>query len=124
MNITGSMPRRTASLYDFGQGMTYLLSWTGGMRCLIPDFHVILDIRNEAAVAFLALKQWDEYGYNNAAYTTLYKLLGEDQSLEDFCHELERSTNNKTVSILLVIILLAFTLCLGSIMFCISAGDW
>ena len=52
------------------------------------DFHVILDIRNEAAVAFLALKQWDEYGYNNAAYTTLYKLLGEDQSLEDFCREL------------------------------------
>ena len=76
------------------------------------DFHVILDIRNEAAVAFLALKQWDEYGYNNAAYTTLYKLLGEDQSLEDFCRELERSTNNKTVSILLVIILLV-TLCLG-----------
>ena len=40
------------------------------------------------------------------SYTTLYKLLGEDQSLEDFCRELERSTNNKTVSILLVIILL------------------
>ena len=42
------------------------------------DFHVILDIRNEAAVAFLALKQWDEYGYNNAAYTTLNKLLCEN----------------------------------------------
>lgn len=40
------------------------------------DFHVILDIRNEAAVSFLALKQWDDYSYNNAAYTTLYKLLG------------------------------------------------
>ena len=76
------------------------------------DFHVILDIRNEAAVAFLALKQWDDYSYNNGAYTTLYKLLGEDQSLEEFCRELERSTNNKMVSILLVIILLV-TLCLG-----------
>lgn len=76
------------------------------------DFHVILDIRNEAAVAFLALKQWDEYSYNNGAYTTLYKLLGEDQTLEDFCRDLERSTNNKTVSILLVVVLLV-TLCLG-----------
>ncbi len=76
------------------------------------DYHVILDIRNEAAVAFLALKQWDDYSYNNAAYTTLYKLLGEDQSLEEYCRELERSTNNKMVSILLFAILF-FALILG-----------
>lgn len=76
------------------------------------DFHVILDIRNEAAVAFLALKKWDDYSYNNAAYTTLYKLLGEDQSLEDYCRQLERSTNNKLVSILLFAALF-FTLFLG-----------
>lgn len=65
------------------------------------DFHVILDIRNEAAVAFLALKQWEAYSYNNAAYTALYKLLGEDRSLEKYCRELERSTTNKMVGILL-----------------------
>ena len=76
------------------------------------DFHVILDIRNEAAVSFLALKQWDDYSYNNAAYTTLYKLLGEDQSLEEYCRQLERSTNNKMVGILLAVILL-FVLLLG-----------
>lgn len=74
------------------------------------DFHVILDIRNEAAVAFLALKKWKAYTYNNTAYTTLYKLLGEDQSLEEYCQQLERSTNNKTVSILLVSILSFFFL--------------
>ena len=39
-------------------------------------------------------------------------MLGEDQSLEYFCRELERSTNNKMVSILLVAILLV-ALCLG-----------
>lgn len=86
------------------------LDWWNGM--FNSDYHVILDIRNEAAVAFLALKQWDNYSYNNGAYTTLYKLLGEDQSLEDFCRKLERSTNNKMVSILLVVLLL-ITLCLG-----------
>lgn len=69
------------------------------------DFHVILDIRNEAAVAFLALKQWNAYSYNNDAYTSLYKLLGEDRSLEDYCRQLERSTNNKVVGIWLFVIL-------------------
>lgn len=76
------------------------------------DYHVILDIRNEAAVAFLALKQWNNYTYNNVAYTTLYKLLGEDQSLEEYCKQLERSTTNKMVSILLIAVLF-FTLCIG-----------
>ncbi|MDR0987885.1 MAG: DUF5113 domain-containing protein, partial [Prevotellaceae bacterium] len=67
------------------------------------DFHVILDIRNEAAVAFLALKQWDAYYYNNTIYTTLYKLLGEDRSLEAYCRTLERSAGNRQVGILLFI---------------------
>lgn len=70
------------------------------------DFHVILDIRNEAAVAFLALKQLDAYRYNNDAYTALYKLSGEDQSLEGYCRQLERSTTNKTVGLILCTLLL------------------
>ncbi|KAA6341372.1 Adaptive-response sensory-kinase SasA, partial [termite gut metagenome] len=70
------------------------------------DFHVILDIRNEAAVAFLALKQWEAYNYNNIAYTTLYKLLGEDQSLEGYCRQLEASTSNKTAGIVLCSLLI------------------
>lgn len=93
-----------------GAGQSAELVWWNEM--FNSDFHVILDIRNEAAVAFLALKQWDAYSYNNAAYTTLYKLLGEDQSLEDYCRQLERSTNNKMVGILLGGILL-FALVLG-----------
>ena len=77
------------------------------------DFHVILDVRNEAAVAFLALKEWEAYSYNNAAYTTLYKLLGEDQSLEEYCRRLERSTTHKTIGVALALLLLAL-LVLGS----------
>ncbi|MDR0961772.1 MAG: DUF5112 domain-containing protein [Mediterranea sp.] len=67
------------------------------------DFHVILDIRNEAAVAFLSLRRWDAYSYNNTAYTTLYKLLGEDRSLEAYCNALERSTSNRLVGIFIFI---------------------
>lgn len=101
-------PRRYMALA--GNDTPAELDWWN--RLFNTDYHVILDIRNEAAVAFLALKQWDEYRYNNGAYTTLYKLLGEDQSLETFCRELERSTNNKLVSVLLVAMLLV-ALCLG-----------
>ncbi len=86
------------------------LSWWG--EGFDSDYHVILDIRNEAAVAFLALKQWSAYDYNNRAYTVLYKLLGEDSSLEAYCRELERSTTNKTVGIWLFVLLFV-TLALG-----------
>lgn len=74
------------------------------------DYHVILDIRNEAAVAYLALKQLDEYSYNNSAFTDLYKLQGEDKSLEAYCRQLERSTTNKTVGIIICIVLLVASL--------------
>lgn len=74
------------------------------------DFHVILDVRNEAAVAFLALKQWEAYRYNNFAYTSLYKLLGEDRSLANYYQTLQRRIDHKSValvsSILLLLILL------------------
>ncbi|WP_294630516.1 DUF5113 domain-containing protein [uncultured Bacteroides sp.] len=74
------------------------------------DYHVILDIRNEAAVAFLALKQLDAYNYNNSAFTGLYKLQGEDQTLETYCRQLERSNTNKTVGIILCFVLLIVSL--------------
>lgn len=53
----------------------------------------------------------DAYTYNNVAYTALYKLTGEDQSLEGYCRQLERSTTNKTVGIILCILLLVASLC-------------
>ena len=70
------------------------------------DYHIILDVRNEAAVAFLALKEWEAYRYNNFAYTSLYKLLGEDRSLEAYCHTLQRHTDHKSVALVCSILLL------------------
>lgn len=63
------------------------------------DYHVILDIRNESAVAALALQRWNLYKYNNTAYTSLFKLLGEDHRLGDYCRRMQRSSNNKIVVI-------------------------
>lgn len=70
------------------------------------DYPVIMDIRNGAAVSLLALKRWDAYSYNNKAFTALYKLTSEDQSLEAYCRELEGSTTNKIVGIILCFLLL------------------
>jgi signal transduction histidine kinase len=74
------------------------------------DFHVILDVRNEAAVAFLALKKIDGYRYNNDAYTSLYKLFGEDKSLGEYCRHLQKLTTNKTVELSICFILLITTI--------------
>ena len=40
---------------------------------LAVNFNIILDIRNESAVAALALHEWQLYHYNNRIYTQLYK---------------------------------------------------
>ena len=91
-----------------GEGTPAEISWWNEL--FDSDYHVILDIRNEAAVAFLALKQLDAYSYNNSAFTDLYKLQGEDQTLEAYCKQLERSNTNKTVGIILCFVLLVVLL--------------
>ena len=91
-----------------GEGTPAEISWWNEL--FDSDYHVILDIRNEAAVAFLALKQLDAYSYNNSAFTELYKLQGEDQTLEAYCRQLERSNTNKTVGIILCFVLLIVSL--------------
>lgn len=82
-----------------GEGAAAELTWFE--RGFETDYFVLLDVRNEAAVAFLALDSLAAYRYNNAAYTALYKQVGEDRSLEDYCRRMQLSANNKTVAIIL-----------------------
>lgn len=76
------------------------------------DYHIILDIRNEAAVASLATKQWARYRLNNKGYTRLYKLLGEDSTLETYCQSMQRSASNSALAIWLIVILVLLFLIL------------
>lgn len=87
-----------------GDGTPAEIEWWN--RMYDSDFHVVLDIRNEAAVAFLALKELDGYEYNNDAYTSLYKLLGEDKSIGEYCRHLQRSATNKTVELFICFVLI------------------
>ena len=70
------------------------------------DYYIILDIRNEVAVASLAVKNFSKYYYNNKAYTTLYKQISEDKSLEQYCHNMQKSANNKMVAIMLFMVMI------------------
>ena len=70
------------------------------------DYNIILDMRNETAVADLALHQWVAYHYNNRAYTQLFKETSADNSLDEYVHVMQQSENSKNVAVVLLIMLL------------------
>ena len=95
----------------------YLMRRMGNPSLLAPEikwFHdslrtnyqVILDIRNESAVAALALHQWQLYSYNNRIYTQLFKELSADNTLDDYCRTMQQSQTNKTIAVILLVLML------------------
>ena len=69
------------------------------------NFQILLDIRNESAVAALALHEWQLYEYNNRIYTQLFKELSADSSLDSYCRTMQQSQTNKQVAIILLVFL-------------------
>ena len=69
------------------------------------NFNILLTIRNESAVAALALHQWQLYQYNNRIYTQLFKELSADSTLDDYCRKMQQSQTNKQVAIILLVFL-------------------
>ena len=72
---------------------------------LTTNFDIVLDIRNETAVAALALHQWDLYHYNNKVYTQLFKEISSDNTLSNYCKTMQRTENNKEIAMVLLILL-------------------
>ena len=70
------------------------------------DYAVILNMRNEIAVAALALHNWKLYEYNNTVYTQLFRLYSADRTLDDYVKVLQKSDVNKNVAIIILILLL------------------
>lgn len=70
------------------------------------DYNVILDIRNESAVAALALHKWNLYESNNKVYTQLFRELSSDKTLDDYVRTMQVSETSKTVAVALLILLL------------------
>ena len=70
------------------------------------NYQIILDIRNESAVAALSLHQWSLYNYNNKVYTQLFKEMSADNTLTDYCRTMQQSQINKRIAMILLIVLL------------------
>lgn len=69
------------------------------------NYDILLTMRNESAVASLALHQWSRYQYNNRIYTQLFKELSADATLGDYCRKMQQSQTNKQVAIILLVLL-------------------
>ena len=103
---------RTLKQHDSNDTLRYIetdvippeISWYH--KHLRFDYNVILDIRNETAVANLALHEWDAYNYNNRVYTLLFRETSADNSLGEYVRVMQRSENNKNVAIILLVLLL------------------
>ena len=89
------------SLYSDGEAAE--LAWLAGH--FDTDYYILLDVRNEAAVASLALNDFRRYRYNNAAYASLYKRLSRDSSLEEYCRQMRQSAGNKRIALSIFILI-------------------
>lgn len=90
-------------LQSTGNGAAHELTWWS--KNFDTDYYIILDVRNEAAVAALALKDFQRYRYNNAAYTALYRQISKDNNLEQYCESMEQSSTNKQIGLALLVVM-------------------
>jgi len=91
------------TLYNDGDEAAAELDWF--YKQLPIDYQVILNIRNEIAVAAMALHRWNVYEYNNKAYTQLFRESSADKTLPDYIKTMQQSDTNKNVAIVLLICL-------------------
>lgn len=100
--------------------MSEMTWWRNAM---FPDsltediFYNLLDIRNETAVAALALHKWSLYRYNNAIYTQLYRLVHEDKELVQHYERMQAVVNYRQAAIVLCVTLLLLLLAVYIVMY-------
>jgi signal transduction histidine kinase len=80
------------------------LKWFGDS--LRMPYNVILDMRNEVAVAALALHDWDTYNYNNNLFVRLFRECSADYSLAKYVQQTQLARDGKNVAVILLTILL------------------
>ncbi len=96
--------KKLLKLYD-EEVMAEVEWWNEGF---VTDYQTIIQMRNEAAIAALALKRWDLYHYNNEIFNRLHKLSSQDVEMERRCSEIkDANSNRKTMLALLVLAIIA-----------------
>ena len=69
------------------------------------DYGTILDVRNETAVAALALRNWSLYSYNNAVYTQLFRDCSADNTIATYVRTMQQAENNRSVAMIMLIVM-------------------
>lgn len=80
------------------------LSWF--RDSLDADYDVILDVRNETAVAALALHRWGLYAYNNAVYTQLFRMRSADNTIQSDVRKMQNAESNRNIAVIMLVALL------------------
>lgn len=66
---------------------------------VIADYSLILALRNETAVAALALHKMDLYNYNNQVYTRLFRECSTDNTLPMYIKMMQKAESNRNIAI-------------------------
>lgn len=76
------------------------------------DTIMVVQLRNEMAIASQALKRWDDYKYNNNECVRLHWLYSQDTSLATYCRKMEEAKYDSSVLFVLLAIsgIIIFTL--------------
>ena len=98
-------PQSADTLLAFGDLSTMLPELIWLHDSVDTNYKIILDIRNESAVAALALHRWPLYQYNNRIYTSLFKELSADSTLDDYCRKMQQSQTNRQVAVVMLVLL-------------------
>lgn len=96
-------PKEKAFMVLEGAAMGEQEWWKRGYKV---DYELLISIRNEVAIAALALNRNSLYHYNSEACTRLYKLTSTDATLEDYCNEIRMANRNKKTTVIVLGVLL------------------
>ena len=66
------------------------------------DYNILIDVRNETAIAALALQNFTLYDYNNALFAYVYKYVTGYDNTEEYCREMELTARHKVMGICLL----------------------
>lgn len=69
------------------------------------DYGTILDVRNETAVAALALRNWSLYSYNNAVYIQLFRDCSADNTIGTYVRTMQQAESNRSVAMIMLIVM-------------------
>lgn len=70
------------------------------------DYSLIVELRNEVALAALALHDWSLYQYNNRACIRLHKYIHQDKTLPSYFKRVERTHRNSNLLLMFIILVL------------------